>query len=321
MSTGSVSKIGLWGRSMGATTSIMYGCRDPTVAAIVSDSPFSSLNQVMVELVQNYKAWIPRTATRVAIRALRNAILARAHFDISDLNTIPAARACNVPIVIGHANGDDFVSPQHSETIAAVYRGDKNFIRFDGDHNSERPAFFLEAVTQFFVHHLVNLSPPERNASTLVSAPVSSRRDESAPLRGDSDDSANSPPSSGGSLDDLDAEAATAVETQHADDTLGPTLGPTEHLADELNPSQHAEISLNPTCHHIGADDSLDPAAPHVGNSDSAEHWVDGSLDPGGVCVAVDEEASGSASGGVVREAEVAPTIGGTDQLNSAASS
>lgn len=38
--TGKVSKIGLWGRSMGAATSLFYGQKDPSVAALVLDSPF-----------------------------------------------------------------------------------------------------------------------------------------------------------------------------------------------------------------------------------------------------------------------------------------
>ena len=39
-STGKVTKIGLWGRSMGAATSLFYGQKDPSVAALVLDSPF-----------------------------------------------------------------------------------------------------------------------------------------------------------------------------------------------------------------------------------------------------------------------------------------
>ncbi len=52
-STGTVSRIGLWGRSMGAATSIMYGATDPSIACMVLDSPFSSLTKVAKELVEN----------------------------------------------------------------------------------------------------------------------------------------------------------------------------------------------------------------------------------------------------------------------------
>lgn len=40
---GRVSLIGLWGRSMGAATALLHGHRDPTIAGMVLDSPFSKL--------------------------------------------------------------------------------------------------------------------------------------------------------------------------------------------------------------------------------------------------------------------------------------
>jgi len=38
-----VSTIGLWGRSMGAVTALLHADRDPSIAAIVLDSPFANL--------------------------------------------------------------------------------------------------------------------------------------------------------------------------------------------------------------------------------------------------------------------------------------
>ncbi len=77
--TGSVSRIGLWGRSMGAAvinsnidtscplltkypsllffqTSIMYGAGDPSIACMILDSPFSGLTKVAKELVESAQA-------------------------------------------------------------------------------------------------------------------------------------------------------------------------------------------------------------------------------------------------------------------------
>lgn len=53
--TQTVSRIGLWGRSMGAATSLMYAAEDCTIAGIVVDSPFASLEDLMMDLVLNYK--------------------------------------------------------------------------------------------------------------------------------------------------------------------------------------------------------------------------------------------------------------------------
>ena len=49
--SGKVSLIGLWGRSMGAATALLHGPNDPSIAAMVLDSPFSRLNDLANELV------------------------------------------------------------------------------------------------------------------------------------------------------------------------------------------------------------------------------------------------------------------------------
>ena len=36
-----VGKLGLWGRSMGAATAILYAKDDPSIAGLVLDSPYS----------------------------------------------------------------------------------------------------------------------------------------------------------------------------------------------------------------------------------------------------------------------------------------
>lgn len=51
--TNKVSTIGLWGRSMGAVTAIMYGDRDPSIAGMVLDSAFASLKELIEELVKD----------------------------------------------------------------------------------------------------------------------------------------------------------------------------------------------------------------------------------------------------------------------------
>lgn len=54
-STEMVSMIGLWGRSMGAVTSIFYSAKEPaSIAVMVLDSPFSNLNRLTLELARNY---------------------------------------------------------------------------------------------------------------------------------------------------------------------------------------------------------------------------------------------------------------------------
>ncbi|XP_018451004.2 uncharacterized protein LOC108822433 [Raphanus sativus] len=154
---GNVSLIGLWGRSMGAVTSLMYGAEDPSIAAMVLDSPFSDLVDLMMELVDTYKFPLPKFTIKFAIQYMRRAVQKKAKFDITDLNTIKVAKSCFVPVLLGHAIDDDFIHPHHSERIYEAYVGDKNIIKFEGDHNSPRPQFYFDSINIFF-HNV--LQPP-----------------------------------------------------------------------------------------------------------------------------------------------------------------
>ncbi|CAH2052920.1 unnamed protein product [Thlaspi arvense] len=155
---GNISLIGLWGRSMGAVTSLMYGAEDPSIAGMILDSPFSDLVDLMLELVDTYKFRLPKFTVKFAIQFMRRAIQKKAKFDITDLNTIKVAKSSFVPVLFGHALDDDFIRPHHSDRIYEAYVGDKNIIKFEGDHNSPRPQFYFDSINIFF-HNV--LQPPE----------------------------------------------------------------------------------------------------------------------------------------------------------------
>uniref|UniRef100_A0A1J3EU62 Uncharacterized protein YqkD n=2 Tax=Noccaea caerulescens TaxID=107243 RepID=A0A1J3EU62_NOCCA len=155
---GNISLIGLWGRSMGAVTSLMYGAEDPSIAGMILDSPFSDLVDLMMELVDTYKFRLPKFTVKFAIQFMRRAIQKKAKFDITDLNTIKVAKSSFVPVLFGHALDDDFIRPHHSDRIYEAYIGDKNIIKFEGDHNSPRPQFYFDSINIFF-HNV--LQPPE----------------------------------------------------------------------------------------------------------------------------------------------------------------
>ncbi|KAK7332263.1 hypothetical protein VNO80_29013 [Phaseolus coccineus] len=155
---GNVSLIGLWGRSMGAVTCLMYGAEDPSIAGMVLDSPFSDLVDLMMELVDTYRVRLPKFTVKFAIQYMRKTIQKKAKFDIMDLNTVKVAKSCFVPALLGHAIEDDFIRPHHSDRILEAYKGDKNIIKFDGDHNSPRPQFYFDSVNIFF-HNV--LQPPD----------------------------------------------------------------------------------------------------------------------------------------------------------------
>ncbi|XP_021902117.1 uncharacterized protein LOC110817760 [Carica papaya] len=153
-----VSRIGLWGRSMGAVTSLLYGAEDPSIAGMVLDSAFSNLFDLMMELVDVYKIRLPKFTVKVAVQYMRRVIQKKAKFDIMDLNCLKVAPKTFIPALFGHASEDKFIQPHHSDLIFKSYAGDKNIIKFDGDHNSSRPQFYYDSVSIFFFNIL---HPPQ----------------------------------------------------------------------------------------------------------------------------------------------------------------
>jgi len=157
-----VSRIGLWGRSMGAVTSLLYGAEDPSIAGMVLDSAFSNLFDLMMELVDVYKIRLPKFTVKVAVQYMRRIIQKKAKFNIMDLNCVKVSPKTFIPALFGHASGDKFIQPHHSDLILKCYAGDKNIIKFDGDHNSSRPQSYYDSVLVFFYNVL---RPPPISSS------------------------------------------------------------------------------------------------------------------------------------------------------------
>uniref|UniRef100_A0A1J3J1Z0 Uncharacterized protein YqkD n=1 Tax=Noccaea caerulescens TaxID=107243 RepID=A0A1J3J1Z0_NOCCA len=157
-----VSRIGLWGRSMGAVTSLLYGAEDPSIAGMVLDSAFSNLFDLMMELVDVYKIRLPKFTVKMAVQYMRRVIQKKAMFNIMDLNCLKVSPKTFIPALFGHASGDKFIQPHHSDLILKCYAGDKNIIKFDGDHNSSRPQFYYDSVLIFFYNVL---RPPQSSSA------------------------------------------------------------------------------------------------------------------------------------------------------------
>lgn len=179
-----ISRIGLWGRSMGAVTSLRYGAQDPSIAGMVLDSPFSNLNDLMMELVDVYKIRLPKFTVKVAVQYMRKLIQKRAQFDIMDLDSVQMAANSFIPALIGHGTEDIFIQPHHSDLIYKSYAGDKNIIKFEGDHNSPRPQFYYDSITIFFY----NVLRPPDEPMTVETIPEHVYFDDSLDLGSDIDE-------------------------------------------------------------------------------------------------------------------------------------
>lgn len=150
-----VTCIGLWGRSMGASTALLHADRDPSIAGLVLDSPFSDLKVLCEELVDVYtNSRIPRWVVWIALEMVRSSIKQHASFDIFDLAPIQHVRNSYIPALFAAAYNDNFIRPHHAQELHEAFAGDKNFVMVEGDHNSARSKFFMDSVAIFFFNTL-----------------------------------------------------------------------------------------------------------------------------------------------------------------------
>ena len=176
--SGIVTSMALWGRSMGACAAVMHASRDPGVAGIVADSPFASLEQVAMELVQHAPnvvdgaPTVPPFLVRAALRIVAGTVKGRAAFDLYKLRPVDRARTCFTPALFATAHDDVLIRPHHTTSIYEEYAGDKNHVSFEGDHNELRPAFFHDSAAIFLTEPL---RIPDALALQQTADPVTGR--------------------------------------------------------------------------------------------------------------------------------------------------
>lgn len=152
--SGTVSTIGLWGRSMGAVTALLHADRDPSIAGMVLDSPFSNLKSLTKELASVHAKNVPGFVLSAAKSMIRKTIKKKANFDSNELDPLKHVDQCFIPALFVAGQEDTFINPNHARILFEKYAGDKNIIIVEGDHNSERPQFMLDSVAIFFYNTL-----------------------------------------------------------------------------------------------------------------------------------------------------------------------
>ena len=144
-----VSTIGLWGRSMGAVTALMYAAKDLSIAGLVLDSPFSSLKNLINELAKD-RVGLPDFIVRQAIKWIKETIKEKADFNLDDVEPKDYAEKCFIPAYFCHSKNDTFVNIHHCKDLYNLYAGDKSIVYVKGNHNSERSVIFKDSVALFF---------------------------------------------------------------------------------------------------------------------------------------------------------------------------
>ena len=170
-----VGSIGLWGRSMGAATTLIYAHRDERVKAICMDSPFASFCRLAKELTNKYIT-VPGFLVDTMLSFIRGTIIEKNGLDIYKLNPIDYAPITFQPAMFVHAINDKLINIQHSIDISTIYGGERTLKCSDvGGHNSKRPEIIVKNIGEFFSKYL------QDNNDEIISYEENSDLDENSP--------------------------------------------------------------------------------------------------------------------------------------------
>ena len=160
--TNKVSAIGLWGRSMGAVTALIYGSKENNnLSAILLDSAFYSLKKLIEEFIEK-SIKIPNFIANSIIEIIRKTILEKAKFDLMDIEPYAFAEKCFLPALFCHAEDDSLINIHHCYDLYNIYPGKKEIYTVKGDHNTTRDKEFKHSASVFFYHNL-NLNDLKNN--------------------------------------------------------------------------------------------------------------------------------------------------------------
>lgn len=154
----------LWGRSMGAATSVMfYGAYKPllegAVVSMLLDSPFTSFEGLADDYTQS-KINIPRLLLSPAVHYLKKIVEQKYNFNLMQMSPISVAHEVDILTVVLSGKDDKIVSPKLSEEMYSSLGGPKLRIYFEGGHNTHRPPEIFEAIQETVhssLHQLASL--------------------------------------------------------------------------------------------------------------------------------------------------------------------
>jgi uncharacterized protein len=149
------ARIGLLGYSMGAVVSLLGAAGDPSVEALVLDSPFSDLRKVIRENIRRYTL-LPGAPFVAAVGLwlrLRHGIRISESSPISVLSGLESR-----PVFFIHGGADGITSVQHSRQLHDAYKGPREIWVVQGSpHTGAYFAdrqLYLERVAGFFARNL-----------------------------------------------------------------------------------------------------------------------------------------------------------------------
>lgn len=112
-------RIGLLGYSMGAGIAVMTAALEPGIQAVVADSPFASVNDLIAQETAR-RTPMPEAVVPVFLPGAR--LIARVFYDIDlgELRPEGAVRDIAYPILVIHGEADDRIPASHGRRVYAA---------------------------------------------------------------------------------------------------------------------------------------------------------------------------------------------------------
>ena len=148
-----VGEIGLWGRSMGAATTLLYSYSDERIKAQCVDSPFADFRELAIYLCKK-EINIPEFIINSVLFFLKKTIKNKNDMDIDKLRPIDFAESSKIPTFFIHAMKDELIPYNHTIKLYEKYGGIKSINIVEGNHNTPRQKHLINKVINFFDKYL-----------------------------------------------------------------------------------------------------------------------------------------------------------------------
>lgn len=155
-SQGSVTRIAVWGRSMGAVTALLHASTDHGIAACVFESPFADFHGLIMDQFATHLPLVPCWLVDRVLSAICSEVHERAGFDPRWLRPVQQAPAGCCPALFCAAEGDKLVPSGHVKSLEDAWGGESHLVTFEGGHCDQRPEAYLWLVVEFLSRILLS---------------------------------------------------------------------------------------------------------------------------------------------------------------------
>lgn len=157
----SPERIGLLGFSMGAATALLAAAEEPSLKAVVADSPFADISDLLAQETAR-KTPFPEWLVPVFIPGVEVAANLFYSIKIAELAPEDAVSGMDYPIFLIHSTGDSRIPSDHSVRIHAAAHPDSTIWLVQGlEHTDAYPTYPDEYMTRILEYYEERLGLPQ----------------------------------------------------------------------------------------------------------------------------------------------------------------